>query len=321
MKIKSISTEIKKIPLRTPFITALRRVEDVEFVRLSIIDDDDKVYLGEAPATKAITGEDLLSITNAIESNKELFYGLSANEAIKKVHTLKIGSSAKACLDMAFYAMNDDKMYEYVKLGDERKSPKTKTAITISLNAKDKMLYDANDAYNNGHHILKLKFGKDVDDAKNITTIINKQLPSATLLIDANQAWSIDDAKNYLDGVHDVKIELLEQPLIAKDISGLKKLKNYSKVAIVADEACFNLREVKKVVESKSADIINIKFMKCGGITKAKEILEYCREKEVPVMLGSMLEGPISIAYACYLVNEYEDVIKYVDLDSPLLYK
>ena len=313
MRIQKISTEIQKIPLQTPFITALRRVENVEFVRVSIITDDAKIHYGEAPATKAITGEDLLSITEAIEQNKELFYGLSPNEAIEKVHTLSIGSSAKACLDMAFYNMLSP-------LSDDAKSVK-KTAITISYNEKNKMLHDAKKAMQNHHNILKLKFGDDIEHAIDVTLSIIKECDDAKVLVDANQAWSIDDAKKYLDAMDAKSIELLEQPVIAKDIVGLKELTNYSKIPIVADETCFTLSDVKKVVESKSADIINIKLMKCGGITKAKEILEYCRKKKVPVMFGSMLEGPISIAYAVALVNEYSDVVEYVDLDSPLLYK
>ena len=323
MKIVEISSEIIKIQLRTPFITALRRVDDVEFVRVSVTTDDDYVYLGEAPATKAITGEDLLSITEAIETNKELFYGLSPSDAIDKVHTLSIGSSAKACMDMAFYVMTDFGMQSHAKQGNESNdnTPKTKTAITISYNEKTKMLIDAKDAVNNGHRILKLKFGDDISHAIDVTHSVQRQIPNTILLVDANQAWSLSESKKYIDSMANTNIELLEQPVIAKDIEGLRELKNYSDIPIVADEACFTLSDVKKVVESKSADIINIKFMKCGGITKAKEILEYCRTKQVPVMMGSMLEGPISIGYACYLVDEYSDVIKYVDLDSPLLYK
>ena len=67
--------------------------------------------------------------------------------------------------------------------------------------------------------------------------------------------------------------------------------------------------------------MINIKLMKCGGVSKAVEILEYAREHNVTCMLGSMLEGPYSINAALYLAFNYRDVIKYVDLDSPLLYK
>ena len=61
--------------------------------------------------------------------------------------------------------------------------------------------------------------------------------------------------------------------------------------------------------------------MKCGGVSKAIEILEYARAQKVPCMLGSMLEGPYSINMALNLAFAYRDVIKYIDLDSPLLYK
>ena len=67
--------------------------------------------------------------------------------------------------------------------------------------------------------------------------------------------------------------------------------------------------------------MINIKLMKCGGVTKALEILEYARENSVTCMLGSMLEGPYSINIALHLAMSYRDVIKFIDLDSPLLYK
>ena len=66
MTILSIKTEIKHIPLKTPFITALRRVENVEFVRVEVVCDNDFFAFGEAPATKAITGEDLETIENSI---------------------------------------------------------------------------------------------------------------------------------------------------------------------------------------------------------------------------------------------------------------
>ncbi len=67
--------------------------------------------------------------------------------------------------------------------------------------------------------------------------------------------------------------------------------------------------------------MIKIKLMKCGGVSKAIEILEFARKNSVKCVLGSMLEGPISINAALNLAMEYSDVISYVDIDSPLLYK
>ena len=311
MKIKKITTTIETIPLKTPFVTALRRVDNVEFVRVRIELQSGNVSFGEAPATKAITGEDLDLILKSIDSYKASLIGLSPQEAIAKLDSFKIGSSARAALDMALYNL----------LNPLNNKTNKKTAITISLGDVSKMLADANIAYTSQNDILKLKFNDNINHAIEVTKKIKEQNPDASLLIDANQAWSYKDSITYIDAIKDVGIELIEQPVKKDELESLKKITEYSDIPIVADESCFTFEDVKVVVENKIADIINIKLMKCGGITKAIEILEYCRAKKVPVMMGSMLEGPTSIAYASSLVDAYKDVVKYVDLDSPLLYK
>ncbi|MEA2091404.1 MAG: dipeptide epimerase [Campylobacterota bacterium] len=311
MKIINIQTEIKHIPLKTPFITALRRVDTIEFVRVSVILDNGLNAFGEAPATRAVTGEDIESILSSIKSIKESLISLTPSEAITALHLSSIGSSAKAALDMAFVSLiSDVKIKEMIKL---------QTDITISLKESQEMLADAKEALKNGMKILKLKFGADINHAIEVTKKLSQL--DAKLIIDANQAWSLDDSLKYIDAVKDVGVELIEQPVGASDLDALKSITNYSHIPILADESVFTLQDAMRVIESKSADMINIKLMKTGGVTKAVEILEYARQKDVKCMLGSMLEGPISINAALYLAMSYSDVIEYIDLDSPLLYK
>ncbi len=323
MRIKHIECEVINIPLKTPFITALRRVESVAFVRVIIRSDDWSFGIGEAPATQAITGEDIPIISNSIESVKDMFLGSTPKEAVKLLHTgCRMGSSAKAALDMAFVTLmakaEDKELHEFLGTA----SPQTLyTDITISLKESLVMFEDAKKAIENGLHILKVKLGKDINHAIEVIQNIGSKLPQAKIIVDANQAWSLEDSLIFIDGIKNVKIELIEQPVIASDLDSLKTITDYSSIPILADEAVFTLTDVKKVIESKSADMINIKLMKCGGITKAVEILEYCRENNVKCMLGSMLEGPYSINAALHLALAYTDVIKYIDLDSPLLYK
>ena len=322
MKINGIRTQVKKIPLKTPFITALRRVENVEFVSVEVLCDDNFVAYGEAPSTKAITGEDLETISTSICNIKAQLVGLTPQKALEIVHQSSMGSSAKAALDMAMVALlaqeQKKELYEY--LGADKKI-EIKTDITISLNVVDEMLEDARLALSSGLELLKVKLGSDIDHAIAITQVLCKELPKATLLIDANQAWSLEASLKYVDAVNGLKIELIEQPVAANDLESLKHITQVSQIPILADEAAFNLSDVKNIVENNYADMINIKLMKCGGVTKAIEILEYAREKNVKCMLGSMLEGPTSIKVAEQLAMAYPDVIKYVDLDSPLLYK
>ena len=312
-KISTITTEFKTIPLKTPFITALRRVENVEFVRVKVACDDGSIGIGEAPATMAITGEDIQIILNSIEMIQEKLIGLEPLIALDVLHTQTIGSSAKAALDMAFMSLMDFfKLQNYTPI---------KTDITISLNETKKMLSDAKMAFNADMDILKVKLGSDIEHAIKVTQELSEKLPDAKLLIDANQAWSLEESMTYVNATEDLGLELIEQPVVAEDIASLKLITNATATPILADEATFTLADVKRVVQSKSADMINIKLMKCGGISKAVEILEYARKNSVICMLGSMLEGPYSINAALYLAFNYRDVIKYVDLDSPLLYK
>ena len=323
MKIISIETEVKYIPLKTPFITALRRVENIEFVRVQVTCDSGLIAFGEAPATKAITGEDIEIILNSIKSVQELFIEKRPQDSLDILHhKTKIGSSAKAALDMAFISLDAQErnipLYEHFGI----KTPIILyTDITISLKSSDDMLEDSKSALNNGMKILKVKLGEDINHSIEVIQKISRELPNAEILVDANQAWTLDDSLKFVSAVKDVKIELSEEPVIADDLEALKTITNATKIPILADEAVFNLEDVKKVVESKSADMINIKLMKCGGLTNAVKILEYARENSVTCMLGSMLEGPISINVALHLAMAYSDVIKYVDLDSPLLYK
>lgn len=323
MKITKIETEIKYIELKTPFKTALRETSHVEFVRVHVEDENGHVGIGEAPATKAITGEDIEIILNSIESVREQFLNITCKEALELLHsTCSIGSSAKAALDMAFISLHvkqeNRSLAEYFCIED---FTPIKTDVTISLNSAEVMLQDAKKAYGEGRYILKVKVGSDVLHAVDVIRKIAKELLHVQILVDANQAWTLEDSLIFIKNMQDVKIELIEQPVIAADLGGLKKITEASDIPILADEAVFTLEDVKKVIESKSADMINIKLMKCGGVTKAIEILEYAREKKVTCMLGSMLEGPYSINIALYLAFAYRDVVRYIDLDSPLLYK
>lgn len=311
MKIVDIRAEVKSIELKTPFRTALRECTHVEFVRVHVELENGLIGIGEAPATKAITGEDIEDILNSIKSVKANFSNFE-----------KIGSSAKAALDMAYVSLKAQEQEEtFVEYFHTTDLGPLKTDITISLNSANIMLEDAKKAYENNMTILKVKVGSDVTHAIEVIKAISKELPYVDILVDANQAWSLEGSLRFIKAMKGINIELIEQPVVASDLESLKKITKFSTIPILADEAVFTLEDAQKVIETKSADMINIKLMKCGGVTNAIEILEYARKESITCMLGSMLEGPYSINVALYLAMAYRDVIKYCDLDSPLLYK
>ena len=323
MKITNIETQRRNIALKTPFITALRRVESVEFVRVKIETDKGFIAYGEAPATKAITNEGLDDIVASIEKLQIIMMKKTPQEMLTLLHLhTDIGSSAKAALDMAFVSLlaQEKGVPLYAYLG-AKESVVLESDITISLNAVQTMLHDAKKAYQEGMEILKIKLGSDIQHAVAVVLSLAKELPKAKLLIDANQAWSVEESLFFIEAIKECKIELIEQPVIAKDLDGLKQITEATSIPILADEAVFTLEDVIRVHQNGCADMINIKLMKCGGVTQAVEILNYARAHGIKCMLGSMLEGPLSINAALHLAIAYDDVIAFLDLDSPLLYK
>ncbi len=321
MIITDIKLSYHQIALKYPFSTALRRVDSVEYIRVEILTDSLHVGVGEAPATKAVTGEDINSIEKDISKYiSPKIIGLSLEDASKILLTCK-QNSASCAIDIALYNLKAKEKNKSLKEYLNSKTSTLKTAITISLDTPQTMALRTQEALDNKLDILKVKLGaKDGKDLQRIQAV-HEVSKDATILLDANQAWSLDEALNIIEKVSHLNIKLIEQPLKADDLDAMAILTCNSKIPILADESAFNLAEVKRVIEKNAAHMINIKLMKCGGITSALEIIKYCQKNSVTCMMGSMLESPSSIIAAASLAMAYPETIKYIDLDSPLLYR
>ena len=321
MIIRDINLSSHKIALKYPFATALRRVENVEFIRVIIYTDTLHTGVGEAPATLAVTGEDLNSIYKDISENiTQKIVALSPQEALKVLSTCK-QNSASAAIDIALYNLLAKEKNISLKKFLGAKTDKLRTTLTISLDTPENMALKTVEALNRGVNILKVKVGaKDGKDTQRIESV-RKISKEADILVDANQAWSLDEALKVIENISHLNITLIEQPLKADDLNAMAELTCKSKIPILADESAFNLQEVKRVIEKKAANMINIKLMKCGGISSAIKIIKYCEKHKLVCMMGSMLESPESIIAAASLAMAYPHTIKYIDLDSPLLYK
>lgn len=318
-RLEQITAELKK-----PFVTNIRRVEQVEDVCLTLITDDETLGYGEAPPTVAITGEDIETINKTIK--ERIFPAikgieLDGNDIFEALHaSVAKSTSAKACVDMAIYdilAKSVNKpLYEY--LGGKAKT--LRTNLTISLGDNDTMLKDAVEAYNDGFGILKVKVGADEKATVEVMRNIRAALPSAILRVDANQAWDANTALSIIEKIEPLGIELIEQPTRAEDLAGLAEITAHSSIPILADESVFGYEDAVRILDSRMADYINIKLMKTGGIYEAMKIAKLAKERGAKVMMGSMLESVISISAAVHLSMSDENICFY-DLDGPLLAK
>ncbi|TBL77845.1 dipeptide epimerase [Paenibacillus thalictri] len=329
MEVCSVDVFRQAIPLTKPFKTALRTVTVAESVVVRIGTADGRAGWGEAPPTVVITGDSLQSIEAAIvHTFAPLLLGRSVHtyeRLLQSVHQAMVGcTSAKAAVDMALYDLLSQScglpLYRF--LGGDKES--LETDFTVSVNAPEEMGEDAVQYVRSGFRTLKIKVGKDSigTDIERIRHIRNLVGSDIKIRVDANQGWQPKEAIRSIRQMEDMglDIELVEQPVKAPDIEGLKMVTDHVDTPVMADESVFSPAQAFHVIKCRAADMINIKLMKSGGIYKAQLINQMAEEFGIECMVGCMMESRIAATAAAHFAASKRNVTR-IDLDTPLMMK
>ncbi|KUO71318.1 MAG: dipeptide epimerase [Clostridia bacterium BRH_c25] len=323
MKITHIETMTLTTPLKKPFKTALRQTSVSESIIVKIHTDDGQTGFGGAPPTAVITGDTMDSINGAVLNFiSPAIVGMDIEEfdpLMKKLHSsLYKNSSAKAAVDIALYDLYGKlfKMPLYKLFGGASKE--IESDITISVNSPEEMVEDAIAYVQRGYTILKTKVGLDSElDIVRVKRIREAVGSDIRLILDANQGWNAKEAVRAIRKLEDMgmNIELVEQPVKAHDIEGLKYVTDNVETPIMADESLFSPEDGFRILKLRAADILNIKLMKCGGLHNALKINAMAESCGVECMMGSMIESKIGITAAAHLACGKLNITR-ADLDA-----
>lgn len=155
---------------------------------------------------------------------------------------------------------------------------------------------------------IKLGRGNDMDIVEAL-----RKITDSLFRVDANAAWTAAQAIKYAKILKDLNVEFIEQPLPAADVAGMKRVKQESVLPVIADESCQRLEDVAACKPLFHG--INIKLMKCGGITPALKMIGEAREDNLLVMAGCMTESSIGIS----ALSQLAPLLDYLDADGALL--
>ena len=216
--------------------------------------------------------------------------------------------AARAALDHALHDLQGKLtgLPVYKLLGLRRAGPPT--SWTIWLGDPDDMARRTEKVASRGFRRLKLKLGgRDGLDAERVRAV--QGVTDLPLQCDVNEAWSLDEALEYLP---QMSLEYCEQPLAAGDPDG-PELKRRSPTPIYVDEDCHHLTDIPACAER--APGLNIKLAKSGGIREAVRMVHAARALGLGVMLGCMVESGLGIAPGAHIAS----LMDHVDLDGNLL--
>ncbi|WP_372392815.1 dipeptide epimerase [Xanthomonas sp. NCPPB 3582] len=327
MKITGFRLGMLRVPLNTPFKTALRTVQAIEDVVVVLQTDGGHLGYGAAPATAPITGDThgsiIAAITHCIGPRLIGQEVADLNRLCGLVqHALERNTSAKAAVEIALYDLWAQSFGAplYRVLGGG--TPRITTDITISADSIEVMVAHAQSALARGYAALKIKVGKDsASDVERVKAIHAAVDGRAALRLDANQGWTPKQAVRNMRSLEDagIVLELLEQPVKAADIDGLAFVTAHIDTPVMADESVFSPSQVIDLLQRRAADIVNIKLMKTGGLSNAIRIADIAALYGVPCMIGCMIESSVSVAAAVHLAVAKADSITLADLDAPAL--
>ena len=158
-------------------------------------------------------------------------------------------------------------------------------------------------AVQRGAGCLKLKVGvEDVTaDLRRVAAVRGAVGQSVRLRLDANGAWSREQALAAFDGLVPLAPECVEQPLATDDLEGLAALRRRELVAVGADESLRTLDDAEAILAAGAADVLILKPQLCGGLLLARRIADLAARRGVAVAPSCSLESRLGIAGAAAL--------------------
>jgi L-alanine-DL-glutamate epimerase-like enolase superfamily enzyme len=180
---------------------------------------------------------------------------------------------------------------------------------TIGIDTPEIMQADARRLAREGYGEIKVK--ANADRVLECVGAIAEAAPGADIIVDANEAWSIDSLKALTPELVRLNVRLIEQPLHRRDDAALE---NYqSPIPLCADESCATSADFERL--ARRYDAVNIKLDKAGGLTEGLKMARDARAMGLNLMIGCAGQTSLGLASA-FVVGT---LCTYRDLDSAAL--
>lgn len=270
------------------------------------LEEDGLAGRGEA-APSSYYGQDAAGVAAALR-------GVEVSDPWDIEGTLRenagLPSSALAALDAALHDLAAKRLGVPLHrlLGLAR--PATTSAYTLGIADPETTVAEARRLHE--FPILKMKVGGH-EDLETVRAVAG--FAGAELWVDANEAFSPEEAPEVARELRGIGVRLIEQPVPAS--AGPEALRPVTEAAhpvpVIADESAVTARDVPRLAGRASG--VNVKLAKCGGVRRALAMLHTARAHGMLAMLGCMVETSLGIAAAAHISGLFD----FADLDGAML--
>jgi O-succinylbenzoate synthase len=296
MKIERVEVRGLTLPLKHPFETSFGETSQKEFLLVAVseggetgwaecVTERDPDYLPE-------TNKTVLHILKDILIPSVLHQEIAGPEDLRgRFARVRGHQMAKAALEMAIWELRarQEGLPLYKLLGG--RGGRIRSGVSIGLQKDTGALLRAVETeVGAGYQRIKIKIkpGRDRD----LVQAIRGHFPALPLMVDANSAYSLSDL-GLFQSLDAYDLMMVEQPLAWDDMVDHATLQRSIKTPVCLDESIHSAADVRRAYSIGACRIVNLKVGRVGGLAEARDLEKFCREKEIPLWCGGMLESGI----------------------------
>lgn len=267
--------------------------------------------IGEIAPLPEFSGVTLADALRPLPAISKQLIGMSIREALDALwETAPIDASLRCGLEMALLDAlgKQEECSVSTLLAASGIVPRQTVAINAVVGAQniDAAAQAAQQACEQGFRCIKLKVGSMGSVQAEIERVaaVRKAIgPTIQLRLDANEAWTREQASIVLRDCLPYNVEYVEQPLHRSDLEGAYKLRQAVAIPIAADEAVHDLASAKRILAHRAADILIIKPQLAGGLRMGKRIITEAAQYNVQAVITTTIESGVSQAASLQLAS------------------
>jgi L-alanine-DL-glutamate epimerase-like enolase superfamily enzyme len=292
-----LSTRRRALRLTKPLETSYGAVSDREILSVSLTDSDGFSGYGEAAPLQAYDGVSVERVEQALEAYTPVLAsseGKNGAQLIDACRSIDDLPAAFAAVDMALWDRAGRRAGKPVAaLLTDRPAPAVPVNATLSALDRAGASVQAADAVANGFRCLKVKVGIG-DDAGRVAAVRAAAGPEASLRLDANGAWNVEEAVRAIEVLSPAGLELVEEP--THGLGSVREVRERVAVRVAIDETAAEHGALGAGV----ADAVCLKISRCGGISGLIAAATLVRASGAEVYVASTLDGPLGVAAALH---------------------
>jgi L-alanine-DL-glutamate epimerase-like enolase superfamily enzyme len=291
-----LSFEQRQQRFARPHETARGPIVARDLIEITLTDDDGLRGRGEAAPLESYDGVSTDAVVSALHAYRGVVGDRDAAGAslLDRCRAVADLPQALAAIDLALWDLAGRRAGKPVcELLAERPAGEITVNVTVGATDPDSAAIAATEAVRAGYSCVKLKVGTG-DDLERVRRVREAIGPHPRLRLDANGAWSVDQAAELLETMGAFGLELVEEPV--RGLDAIQELRERVAVRISIDESA----ALPGALTARVADAVCLKISRCGGIGGLLAAASLVRSSGADVYVASTYDGSLGIAAALH---------------------